>query len=150
MVFRLWDDVPTNWATPARASLNFLLLVRIKLDLCNFYLKKPGEKRTYITSVLSYKSHIVLFKNIFFFIYFQREGKRGRQTSIVHLSHIPTWGPDPQPGMRPDRNWTGDLLLCRMMPNPLSHTGQVHIVLTTFSKVVKSTQKISYCDMGES
>ena len=55
-----------------------------------------------------------------------REGEReGEKYEISRLSYTP------QPGTEPatqacalTRNWTGDLSLCRTMPNHLSHTCQ--------------------------
>ena len=68
----------------------------------------------------------------FFFncIYFyRREGREeGRKTSVCGcLACILYWGPDQDcnTGMYPDwGNLTGDLLVCRMALNPLSHTNQ--------------------------
>ena len=54
-----------------------------------------------------------------------REGKggrkRGRETSMGCLLHIPTWGPGLQ---TQSCVLTGDLLVHRLALNPLSHTSQ--------------------------
>ena len=72
-----------------------------------------------------------------FFSFFERqvkrEGKRGRET-LMRERNI-NWLPPymPRPGSKPTTqahaltwNQTGDLLVCGMMPNQLSHTGQGH------------------------
>ena len=56
----------------------------------------------------------------------EREGEKHRcerETSIGCFSHTPDLGPGRVPSAL-TRNGTGDLLVCRMMPNPLSHTSQ--------------------------
>ena len=59
------------------------------------------------------------------FIYFQREGKGGRETSISVASCTPPTG---NLARNPCPDWqTGDLLVHRPEPNPLSHTSQDHM-----------------------
>ena len=51
---------------------------------------------------------------------------KGRETSIVCFSSAPQMvgGQTCNPGMCPDQNPTGGLLLCGTTPSQLSHTGQ--------------------------
>ena len=63
------------------------------------------------------------FLLLFFFCREQEGGRKrretskwGRNTNQLPLVHAPD--------IALIRNWTGDLLLCRTTPNPLSHTGQ--------------------------
>ena len=66
-------------------------------------------------------------------IHFYREEQGGRETSMYerNIDQL-TLEPAPdRPGTDPEtqacaltKNWTGDLLFCRMMPNQLNHTSQ--------------------------
>ena len=61
-----------------------------------------------------------------------REKERERNINVQEkhwsvASHIPTTGsPSHNPGMYPTGNRTGDLSICRMMHNPLSHNSQCY------------------------
>ena len=70
------------------------------------------------------------FKKDFIYI-FREKGKEeersqfsGLRTQSIGFLHTPNWGPGLQLGHILASNWTGDLLLCGVIPNPLSHTSQ--------------------------
>ena len=63
-----------------------------------------------------------------------------RERSIEQLLLVHTLTRDQTciPGMYPDQNRTSDLLLCRTMPNQLSHTsqGKTYIILLTNTSTI--------------
>ena len=76
-----------------------------------------------------------------FYLVIFREGKRGRkrrrEISMCkrNISQLPLTHPQPGGTWHTTQacaltgNWTGDLLVCRMMPSPLSHTSQGYATL---------------------
>ena len=74
-----------------------------------------------------------LFKISFIFLREGREGERKgnkhwceRETSLNFLSYAPQLETEPATQAHaPIGNWTHDLSLCRMMPNEVSHTGEL-------------------------
>ena len=63
-----------------------------------------------------------------FYLFFRERGSEGERKEERYqsvASHMPTTRDLARnPGMDPDRNQTGDLLVCRLVLSPLSHTSQ--------------------------
>ena len=92
-----------------------------------------SEGQSYTLSYLPIRPGFIKVLFIYLFIYLERgsEGEKWRETSIhqtsiyqLPLVRSPTVDLAPNPGMWPDQesNWWPSV--CRMTPNPLSHTSQ--------------------------
>ena len=83
-----------------------------------------------VTSQFHYHGVVLVFFFLKWFYLFMfrkrgRKGERGRETPTGCLSHPQVYqGPGLQPRHVPEQEWTGDLWLCTMTLNQLSHIGQ--------------------------
>ena len=72
---------------------------------------------------------LFFFKDFIYLFLQMGEGKEGGKHQCVRETSNSCFLHSPQPGIEPEtqactltRNWTGDTLLCRTMPHPVSHT----------------------------
>ena len=106
------------------------------------------KKLTMSTKVLLHACVCVWRFYLFIFRERRREEKGEKhwcatETSVGYLSHTPQRGTWPTTqACAQSRNWISNLSICRMTPNPLSHTGQ-GIDPVILSWIIFSLYKIS-------